>query len=57
MENVKKYIVRRHGQFVGKYTDKDQTLTNSLPGDKVFESVETHGDFGCITEYPIDNKQ
>ena len=54
MENIKKYIARRHGQLVGTYTDKAQALADSLSGDKVFEVIETHGDFGCITEYPIN---
>lgn len=54
-KGINKYIIRRGGQLVGTYTDKDQALADRIPGDYVFEVVETHGDFGCITEYPINN--
>jgi len=49
-----KYMIRRHGQLVGTYTDKNQALSDRLLGDKVFKIVETHGDYGCINEYPVN---
>lgn len=52
-----KYITCSNGQSVGTYTDKEQALAECLPGNKVFEVIETHGDFGCIAEYQINKQQ
>jgi hypothetical protein len=49
------YIVRRSGQMVGTYTDKETAFNESLPGDIVLHVTETHGDYGCITERKINN--
>ena len=55
MNNVKNYIIRRSGQLIGTYTDKDQAFSDKLPCDNVFEIVETHGEYGCMKEHKIDN--
>lgn len=54
MDYRSKYVIRRSGQVVGTYEDKETALTDSRPGDSVFERVETHGDYGCITEHRIN---
>lgn len=50
--------IRRHGQLVGIYTNKEKAFGESLPGDQVFEVVGTYGEHGCINEHQIyDNNE
>lgn len=53
---MNKYVVRRSGQIVGTYSDRDQAFAESLPNDRVFKTVETHGEWGCIKEQPIKQR-
>ena len=48
-----KYITRRRGQAVATHDNIQTAFEQKITGDHVFRVIETHGEFGCITEHEV----